>query len=487
MRQRIKGILGRLEKERGAALFAALLLVSAGAVVSVPWLKGLRAGAGVPGGEIARVARVNGLKFSGALSQTKFVKGESGEAFLTLTVETPEMPSAAVQRAADTVVVLDRSGSMASDNRLPYAKRAIHDLIERMSSDDRFALVVFDSTSQVLEGLSPLTGERKQRLYSLVEGIRPGSGTNMSAGIELARSLLSGRSSERAQKVILLSDGEANEGITNAAELGKMASSINKQSASVSTIGMGLGFNEQLMASLADWGGGNFSYLEHLEKLAEILNQNLEDTRQTFAANSSIEMSLRSGVALKDAGGYPFEQSGSVVKIPLGQLLSGSHKRLTFTMALSTGVIERYELGAIKLRYANGSEDTLLSLPGSGLQVAVLEPSMRHEVLASVNKGIAKDVWQYNNLGVAQTRMQKALASGDLEGARGEIMEYRQKLAVAEASAGMPLASPGLYDELSKMEADLDDAGSGSASEQAEKKNRLGKRYLKGGRDLQRQ
>ena len=132
--------------------------------------------------------------------------------------------------------------------------------------------------------------------------------------------------------MILLSDGEANMGIVDPKELAKIAASFTGHSAVLSTIGMGLGFNETLMAALADYGMGHYAYLEHLAKLGEILAQDMSDTRQVFASASSLEITRSDGVTVTDVGGYPIDltaQPGTARASPTGQLL-GSAKSISW-------------------------------------------------------------------------------------------------------------------------------------------------------------
>ena len=92
---------------------------------------------------------LNGVQLAGTLSQPKLVQGSNGVVYLDLTIATPVTALSSVHRASDVVVVLDRSGSMAADNRLPYAKEAVRGVIGRLQADDRFALVTFDSSATV--------------------------------------------------------------------------------------------------------------------------------------------------------------------------------------------------------------------------------------------------------------------------------------------------------------------------------------------------
>jgi Ca-activated chloride channel family protein len=98
-------------------------------------------------------------------------------------------------------------------------------------------------------------------------------------------------------------------GIVDPKALGQIAASFSMHGAVLSTIGMGLGFNETLLASLADYGMGNYSYLEHLATLGSILQKDLHDAKQVFASASSLELVLSEGITVSDIGGYPIERS----------------------------------------------------------------------------------------------------------------------------------------------------------------------------------
>src|SRR5215470_6238781 len=127
-------------------------------------------------------------------------------------------------------------------------------------------------------------------------------------------------------------------GIVDPRALSQLAASFAGHGAVLSTIGMGLGFNETLMASLADYGMGHYAYLEHLAKLAAILEQDMHDARQVFASASNLEMTLGDGVTVTDVGGYPIDlttQPGSI-RVMTGQLLGGAKKHFVVTLTVPT-------------------------------------------------------------------------------------------------------------------------------------------------------
>ena len=138
----MKSILSRLARiaatnRGGLALFSVLFLATAlAAAIPQPAPSGPPAPApAAPAAPSAPVvAQSGGLRFSANLSQTKVVRGGNGEIYLEVSIEPPagEVKEGTRQAATDLLVVLDRSGSMSEDNKLPFAKAAIRDLLARL-------------------------------------------------------------------------------------------------------------------------------------------------------------------------------------------------------------------------------------------------------------------------------------------------------------------------------------------------------------------
>jgi von Willebrand factor type A domain len=151
-----------LRSPRGALGLFAALLVGTAAVALAPQAIGGGGGASAGNATGPTVHQgTDGVTFSGTLSQTKLVQGGNGVMYLDLSITTPAatlLPSRV--KASDVVVVLDRSGSMAADNRLPYAQEAVRRLVRQLQADDRFALITFDSVAVVDTELTPGYGRR---------------------------------------------------------------------------------------------------------------------------------------------------------------------------------------------------------------------------------------------------------------------------------------------------------------------------------------
>jgi Ca-activated chloride channel family protein len=160
--------------------------------------------------------------------------------------------------AMHLALVVDRSGSMAGP-KLEGAKQAARFLVERLGAEDSLALVTFDDEVSLL---APSEVPDKVRLSEVIEHITPGGSTNLSGGwLKGVEELL--RAPDDGQKrVLLLSDGHANAGVTDTDSLTGMVSGIKGKEIGTTTIGFGRDFDENLLTAMADAGGGNGYFAE---------------------------------------------------------------------------------------------------------------------------------------------------------------------------------------------------------------------------------
>ncbi len=417
------------------------------------------------------------VKISSKLSQTKLVKGENNTIYLDVSIKPPSINTADLaQRASDIIVILDRSGSMSGANKMGFAKAAIHDLLARLNDTDRFALISFSNNATVHAPLTTVDYQQRQHLNSIVQNIQIGGGTNISAGLNKAVSLLRTNPQNHSSKVLILSDGHANQGVTDLTGLSQIIAKLTQQESVLSSIGMGLDFNETLMSSFADYGMGNYNYLEDLSGLSSIFANNLAATRNIYAANSSLTLQLNQGIELVDAGGYPITKTGAhTFNIKTGQLLGNHQKKFVITFKVTANEIGTIALGHMQLAYQANGVIHQQALLAEQLQLAVVEPERRQEATASIDKEVYKQSWLKNNMG----RMQKSLSywvrNGNKDKADQVIKEYRDEVSKAEHKAAMPVASAEMDAQLMALESSVADAFSGTRSDQDEKRKRAAK------------
>lgn len=411
------------------------------------------------------------------LSQTKLVQYGDNTVFLDVTLNPPSFKSIRrPQRSTDIIIVLDRSGSMSEAKKMPYAKAAIWDVLGRLNDNDRFALVSFSNNAIVQSPLVNVSSATRSYLNNVVSSIRATGGTNLGAGLNAALNLFDNNQSNRARKILLLSDGQANQGITNPEQLAHMATRATQYGAVLSTIGMGLGFNENLMAKLADYGMGHYSYLEDLSGLGSILARDLDDTRNIYASSSTLEINLGAGVQLIDAGGYPMLHKGSsAISIATGQMLSNTPKHFVMTFKVPTGRLGSVSLGNLVLNYQVQGESLRTQIEPNKLMLAVVAPEYRIQAQQSINEDVYQKSWMENNLGLMKKNISKWMREGKKDKAKEEINRYKKGVEAASTQSNISLATPKMKQELVEMEKQVDDAFAGSMLDQQVKRNRAAK------------
>lgn len=248
--------------------------------------------------------------------------------YVVVTVSAPE-PKDAVRVPVDLALVMDVSGSMLGAGKLDQAKRAALALVDTLHDDDRLALVTFDGDAHTLVGLSRVdTG----RLRPLLQGLSTGSGTNLGAGMLAGLSEVAG--SDRVRKVLLLTDGQANEGVTDPAELAGMA---HADGVTLSTVGLGLDYNEGLLAQLADAGGGNYEFVDASTDLARLYANELTHASTQVSVGTSLRLRFGEGVRPVRAYAWDAQVAGQDVSLSLGTLSAGQSRTVVVQVTSEAG------------------------------------------------------------------------------------------------------------------------------------------------------
>ncbi len=230
---------------------------------------------------------------------------------------TPDDPAETKQRPPyQLALVIDSSGSMSGEP-LNEAKRCARHIIDQLKPDDRASLVQFDSRVQVLVAAQPVAD--RTILHRALESIREGGTTNLHGGWEAGgRSLLEHIQQAGLSRVILLSDGNANEGQTETEQITRQCSQFAERGVTTSTYGLGRDFNEDLMVAMAKSGQGNHYYGATAQDLFEpfaeefdlLANLYAGKLRLSLGAPEGIKANLLNDYSVEDQRGFP------VIRLP---------------------------------------------------------------------------------------------------------------------------------------------------------------------------
>ncbi len=330
------------------------------------------------------------LVISGKLTQHKILQGSDGRVNLALTLHSEDEADTAsgTFNHVDMVVVLDRSGSMKG-RKINDARRALLKLLNRLSPRDRFALVAYADGVRQFSGLHAVTEAHRQEMASVIQQIRPGGGTNLGAGLQAGVDLLvSAGPTEKSGKVILISDGLANRGIREPNRLGRIAKTARGNEFAVSTVGVGIDFNEVLMTRIADQGAGNYYYLENPAAFADVFQKEFYASRSAAITGLSVHVPLESGMSLVHASGYPIAHESRHAVFYPGNLRAGQTRKIFLTFRVPSQRTGDFEIGRIQFRYLHNGAPFETAL-GRTFQIACIKDPRR--VLSSIDKSAWSD------------------------------------------------------------------------------------------------
>ena len=247
------------------------------------------------------------------------------EVTILLEISAPQAPVTA-RPPATLQIVLDRSGSMGGP-RLEGVKKALLALVDRLEPADNFGLVTFESSVRVEVAAGPLT--RKEAVRRGIGAIAPAGATDLSSG--LLRGIQEARrvAADRGARLLLISDGHANQGIVDHERLGQIARDAYHHGVVTTTLGYGLGYDEHLLAAVADGGTGSALFAEEPDTASQLIAEEVGNLLAKVAQAASVTIRAHSPVrGVHLFGGLPSVRlaDGSTM-VELGDFHAGETRR----------------------------------------------------------------------------------------------------------------------------------------------------------------
>ncbi len=228
-------------------------------------------------------------------------------------------------------LVIDRSRSMAGD-KLDYVKQAAAFLVKHLDPADRLSLVTYDNAITVEIASQKVV--HKDLFTAIIARITSRGTTNLSGGwlqgcTEVAAHLDPGQ----VNRVLLLTDGLANEGVTDPEQLTAMAAQRRAEGITTTTIGVGMDFDEDLLTAMAAAGGGAFYFIDDPDQAPTIFSEELQGLLNVVGQNLTISAAFLSGVKLaRQLTIYRQQGGGDRAAFFLGDLFGGEEKVLVLEL-----------------------------------------------------------------------------------------------------------------------------------------------------------
>jgi Ca-activated chloride channel family protein len=291
--------------------------------------------------------------------------GKNQKTFLKIGLKGFDQPAESDRAPVNMAIVLDRSGSMAGE-KLARAREAAIKAIGLLQSGDIVSV---------------------ESIYAAIRRIRDGGRTALFAGVSKGASeVRKFLDKNRVNRIILLSDGLANIGPSTPSELGQLGASLGKEGISVTTIGLGLGYNEDLMTQLAGMSDGHHAFVQNSADLNRIFAAEFNTALTVVANQFNIIIRCADSIRPIRVLGRQAQIIGQEVHINLNQLSSNQEKYVMLEVEVPPGVAgEKRDLASVDVSYLDLKTRKRDSLQES---VSVNFTKKREEVKKSVNQPV---------------------------------------------------------------------------------------------------
>jgi len=308
-------------------------------------------------------AEVDALDAKVSYDQPLIKRGESTTINLMIEVHAPREAWPGIQERppVNLALVLDRSGSMEDKGKLEYAKRAAKLMVDLLDPRDRVAIVEYDDRINVLWPSAPV--ENAREIHRRIDGLTSRGSTNLTGGMMRGvDEVLKHFDRSELNRVVLLSDGLANQGITDPYDISREVRGARRDGVRISTIGLGLDYDENLMQAIAENGAGNYHYVEHPSQIARIFEEELSTLVRTTARD--IHLRIRESGAIEEIDVISIETE-TPQDVAVGDMFAGETQRVMLRVDIAATDAPTLSLGDLEVTYtdARSGDETTIEVP----------------------------------------------------------------------------------------------------------------------------
>lgn len=283
-----------------------------------------------------------------------FLRDANNELYLYVQVVSGELKHQKARTPLNVSLVLDRSGSMRGD-KIKYARQAAKFLVDQLNSEDYLSIVNYDNEVQVTSASQQI--KNKEYLRKRIDEITDRGSTNLSGGmLEGYTQVKTTKKEGYVNRVLLLTDGLANAGITAPDELRRIVEKkYTEDGIALSTFGLGADYNEDLLTMLAENGRANYYFIDSPDKIPALFASELKGLLSVIAQNALVEVELPRGVKCEKVFVYPYEIKDNKVQIRFNDIYAKDEKSILIKLSASPAVHEALNFQC-KLKYTDAQE-----------------------------------------------------------------------------------------------------------------------------------
>ncbi|MHC5165505.1 MAG: vWA domain-containing protein [Planctomycetota bacterium] len=346
-----------------------------------------------------------------------FLAGQKQTAFVRIGLTGCPIETVGERTPVNVALVIDKSGSMNSGGKIQAAKEAAILALHRLKPNDIVSVVLYDSDVDVLVDATKMTN--RDRIIRKIRGINAGGSTALYAGVQTgADEVRKFLSSRRVNRVVLLSDGLANVGPDSPKALGKLGADLVDEGISVTTIGLGTGYNEDLMSRLAFKSDGGHYFCEDADELAAVFDDEFGRALSVVAQEVTIEIICGEDMRPVRLLGREGTIKGRTVTLDMNHIYSEHEKYTILEVEIPPQKIDKIrELALVRVNYED-MKTNKQTKDGKAVEIRFSDSQAKAD--GSLNKRVRADVVEQ----IAIENNEKALALRD----KGKVAEAKAEL-----------------------------------------------------------
>lgn len=414
----------------------------------------------VPQAELSHFAAGSTLLVDGRLAHTKLLQGAPGETYVMLEVRGADAGTSKTQAPVNLAIVVDRSGSMKG-SRMRNAQNAATAAVSRLHDGDVVSVITFDTQTQVVVPPTSIAPGARERVIADIRGISLGGDTCVSCGVEEGLAQLD-RTTGRLNRMIVLSDGDANHGIRDVPGFRSIAERARGRGTSITTIGVDVDYNQKILAALAQESNGRHYFVENDEALSRIFEAEAESLTASIVSGAEASIDLAPGVELDRVLDRSFRRVGSRVIVPLGSFDRSEVKTVVLKVRVPTKGDGAVPVADVEVAWKDLIDEKNGACRGKLSFEVTSDPAAVREIDPIVQGRISR-----SETSAALREANSLFEQGKVEDARRKLDQQAAGLR-AQAAKAKTAAKPGSFGivdkDFERQLSALDDATNGFAT-----------------------
>jgi Ca-activated chloride channel family protein len=291
------------------------------------------------------------------IDRPKVVRGYEGPIYILLNYTASTISRDEGERPdLNLGLVLDRSGSMSDAGKIEYLRRAAGMAVDQLRVSDMLSVVEYDDRIGVLWPSGPV--ESPRTIKRLIDNLEPRGSTDLTGGmmrgVDEVYDTLNSFEGEASPitRVLLLSDGLANHGVTDPHEIRELVRQARLKGVRISTLGLGRDYDEDLMQEIAEYGGGHYYYIEHPNQMSRIFQEELMTLFDTVGRKAKLDLDLNGNVDAIELVSFDQALSPKQDNVDLADFYSGEKRTLVLRIEPDKDAFEskgRVDLGGRRI------------------------------------------------------------------------------------------------------------------------------------------